>query len=340
MTPGAGSSASALSLQRLPPAALSTQDAPIGGLLWGTGSARADLIGDSGTRVLSADGPRVDAWFSAGTLQQGRRGRVRWTHNGQWLHGVLDIDEAGEDASIEMLAYRAYQDVFATLAETGCRHLLRVWNYLPAINADADGMERYRQFNSGRQQAFLEAGQAAFEGAPAACALGTRDGPLRIRFLAGRRAALPVENPRQTSAYHYPAEYGPRSPTFSRAALLDCGAGQIALLISGTASIVGHETRHEGDVRAQTRETLTNLQAVIAAAHERCSARFDLATALCTIYVRHVPDVDAIRAVFHQAVGADSSAARQALFVEADVCRADLSVEIEAQLFAPGAITP
>ena len=40
------------------------------------------------------------------------------------------------------------------------------------------------------------------------------------------------------------------------------------LFVSGTASIVGHETQHRGDVVAQTRETLANLSSVLA---EQCA---------------------------------------------------------------------
>ena len=312
---------------------------PLGALGYGATAAEAG-VADTGARRLWPDSPAVDAWCSTGALSQGRCGAVRWTHNGHWLHGALELDEATADESLETLARRAYRDIFATLAQTGCSHLLRLWNYLPGINADADGMERYRLFNSGRQLAFLDAGQAAFEGAPAACALGTRGGPLRIRFLAGRVAAVPVENPRQVSAYHYPSDYGPRSPTFSRAALLDCGGGQVALLISGTASIVGHQSVHVGNVQAQTRETLANLNSVIAAAQQRCSARFDLAAADCTVYVRRAADADSVRALFAAAVGPDSPAARSVVVLEADICRADLGVEIEAHAIAPGELIP
>ena len=128
-----------------------------------------------------------------------------------------------KSSGLAALAQRAYRDLFEALEQTGCAHLLRVWNYLPQINADGGGLERYRQFNAGRQQAFIEAGQAAFEGAPAACALGIHQGALCIRFLAGRVAPLPIENPRQVSAYRYPPTYGPRAPTFSRAALAETG---------------------------------------------------------------------------------------------------------------------
>jgi chorismate lyase/3-hydroxybenzoate synthase len=346
MTPGVTVPAPQLLFERVSPVAwqamrAATPPSALGGLGFGTLDALAGLPPtDSGTRTLVSSRPVVDAWLSTGPLTHGRCGAVQWVQNGHWLFGSVDLDEATEDAPLAELSARAYGDVFATLAQTGCGHLLRLWNYLPGINADAGGMERYRQFNSGRQQAFLDARQAAFEGAPAACALGTRDGPLRVRFLAGRHAALPLENPRQTSAYHYPRDYGPHSPTFSRAALADAGGGQIALLISGTSSIVGHETVHAGDPVAQTHETLANLRAVIDAAHQRCSARFELASAACTLYVRRAEDAPTIRQIFDAAVGAESPAARHAVVVQADICRADLLVEIEAHAFAPGEVTP
>ena len=233
---------------------------------------------------------------------------------------------------------RELREVGRRRPQTGCGHLLRIWNYLPRINADGGGLERYRQFNLGRQQAFVEAGQAAFEGAPAACALGIHRGALSIRFLAGRVAPLPVENPRQVSAYRYPPTYGPRSPTFSRAALAAIGGGDIALLISGTASILGHETVHLGDVRAQTRETVRNLAAVIAAAHEHTTARFDVAALDCVAYVRHVADAPVVRQVLEETLGKGAHTIRHAVYLEADICRQDLLVEIEAHAVAAGAL--
>jgi enamine deaminase RidA (YjgF/YER057c/UK114 family) len=347
MTPGGVSHAPRLWGQRLSVAewrAMGVEwraQTALGSLVYGRADAKAGQApADSGTVALAPAEPQIDAWCSEGPLAHGRCGSVRWSHNGHWLFGALELDEGATGDSLTTLSVRAYREVFETLAHTGCDHLLRLWNYLPGINADAGGMERYRQFNSGRQQAFLEAGQAAFEGAPAACALGTRDGPLRVRFLAGRHAAVPIENPRQTSAYHYPRDYGPHSPTFSRAALADAGGGQVALLISGTSSIVGHESVHVGDVAAQTRETLANLRAVIESAHQRCSARFDLATADCVIYVRRGEDAARVCQIFEAEVGADSPAARKTITLEADICRADLQVEIEAHAFAPGEVNP
>jgi chorismate lyase / 3-hydroxybenzoate synthase len=288
------------------------------------------------TPLLDPTQPFVDAWLTQGeTLRRGHSGCVQWQTDGQWAFGQLNLPEA--DGALEQTAYRAYRDLFAALEACGCPQLLRLWNYLPRINADGGGLERYRQFNIGRQQAFMDAQRDPFEGAPAACALGTAGatlGGLSVRFLAGRVAPRPVENPRQVPAYRYSRTYGPRAPTFSRAALADAGGGQLALLVSGTASIVGEHTVHHGDVVAQTQETLRNLQAVIDSAHQGGSARYTLADLQPTVYVRHAADTLAVRQVLAQA----EPAWRDAPCVQADICRADLLVEIEAHAFAPGAL--
>ncbi|VWX63156.1 conserved hypothetical protein [Burkholderiales bacterium 8X] len=290
-------------------------------------------------RVLSAGGAMADVWHASEQIESGTTGAVRWRCDGHWMLGAIELDESVEKVGLAELAHRAYHDIFDSLRQTGCDQLLRLWNYLPQINGDGGGMERYRQFNAGRQQAFVEAGQAAFDGAPAACALGIHQGALCIRFLAGRRSPVPVENPRQVSAYRYPPAYGPRSPTFSRAALADIGGGNIALFISGTASIVGHETVHLDDVRAQTEETLRNLGAVVDAANAKTTARFELPRLDCVAYVRHAADAAVVSQVIDTVLGAGSHFATHAVYLEADICRQDLLVEIEAHAVASGALS-
>lgn len=308
---------------------------PFGAIGYGTPTELA-WMPTVNARVLSPAGSMADVWQVDAPTHSGRTGCVRWRGNDHWLLGAIDLDEAVEQQGLAELAQRAYRDLFATLDEAALPHLLRIWNYLPQINADGGGLERYRQFNLGRQQAFMAADRAAFEGAPAACALGIQQGALSIRFLAGRTAPLPVENPRQVSAYRYPETYGPRAPTFSRAALADLGGGDIALFISGTASIVGHETVHAGDVRAQTHETLRNLAAVLTAAGASCSAPFGLSSLDAVVYVRHASDVAVVREVIDAVLGASSHFTARAVYLEADICRSDLLVEIEAHAVAQG----
>lgn len=266
-------------------------------------------------------------WLGDGPVVDGESGGIRYRRIGDALFGVLEADESAFPgaAPLRVATEAAYRRIFALLAAEGLPHLWRVWNYLADINGEQDGLERYRQFNIGRQDAFLASGRLASGNVPAACAIGLDGGPLRIAFLAGGCAAVPVENPRQVSAYDYPSDYGPRSPTFSRAALVAAG-GDVLLFVSGTASIVGHLTVHAGNAGAQARESLANIDAVLAAANGRLPAgafhRQDLSY---RIYLRHAGDLTAVA----KAVGAALGGAA-VLFVQADICRADLLVEIEA----------
>ncbi|HEY0800173.1 MAG TPA: hypothetical protein VGD54_04975, partial [Steroidobacteraceae bacterium] len=206
-------------------------------------------------------------------------------------------------------------------------HLIRIWNYLPAINAQAGGDERYRHFNSARQTAFRKSGRAIIGTVPAASALGSPAGsPISIYFLAARRPPKMIENPRQTSAYHYPPKFGKHSPIFSRA----CVWGESFasnLFVSGTASIVGHESLHPGDVIAQTRETIANISALLDQANYVVgSARYSLPGLRLKVYVRNPSDLPAVEATLSELL----RPAAGIIFLQADVCREDLLVEIEA----------
>ncbi|HEU4621784.1 MAG TPA: hypothetical protein VFS42_06135 [Burkholderiaceae bacterium] len=280
-------------------------------------------------------GDPVEVWCAEGMVTTGRLGPLRYAHDGHVLFACVEIEDGDmpsvnntqpDAMPLQRAAQRAYEWMFKALAHTGYTHPLRCWNYFSAINQETSGLERYRQFNIGRQDAFLAFGRSAFEGAPAACALGAHGGGLVVYVIAAKQAPLPIENPRQVSAYRYPNEYGPRTPSFSRAALARFAAHDV-LLISGTASIVGHATAHAGDVRAQTRETLNNLRAVVEQANHvaRCKA-FSLEYADLKVYVRHARDVDAIRDELARAL----DPMPRMTWLLADVCRHDLLVEIEA----------
>ncbi len=326
----------------------------LGGRLVGPGpDGSAAQCAKTGTPVfeqelLSPVAAVFDCWYSQSAAEvdvkvevvQHQHGCVNYASDGHWLHGWAEVDETSFEGSIHAAAQRAYADIFAVLASSATPHLLRLWNYLADITSLADGEERYRQFNAGRQQAFADAQQSAFEGAPAACALGHRGGPLRVYFLAGRQPPMVIENPRQVSAYRYPSDYGPRSPTFSRAAVVALGGGSTGLFISGTASIIGHLSTHLGDVRRQTEETLTNIAVLCEEAASRSGLDFALCDLICTFYLRRGADLPAVREVFEARVGVGSVAARQAIYIEADICRADLLVEIEAQTFTLTKATP
>lgn len=287
------------------------------------------------TPVLGDAHDVLEVWRAGGRARPGSHGRVRYARDGDLLFGSLAVHEAelpsppgpGPRTPLEIATDLGYRDLYATLAAAGGPQLVRIWNYIPDINLDTHGLERYRQFNTARHEASLACGRAVAGSVPAASALGAATGsPLTIYFLASRRAPAFIENPRQVSAYRYPAQYGPRSPAFSRATVLGEGR-EATLFISGTASIVGHRTLHAGDPAAQTRETLVNIQALLdeSARHAHTQA-LRLEALTYKVYVRDSKDLPAIRAELESAVGRGAAL----LYLKADVCRQDLAVEIEA----------
>jgi enamine deaminase RidA (YjgF/YER057c/UK114 family) len=152
-----------------------------------------------------------------------------------------------------------------------------------------------------------------------------------VYFLAGRSAPVFVENPRQVSAYHYPRQYGTHSPLFSRAALLR-QPQSLTLFVSGTASIVGHRSLHIGDTTRQTRETLTNIEALLSEANRVArGARFELDSLAYKVYVRRPEDLPLIQSELAATLGSQA----QVIYLQADICRQDLLVEIEATGICP-----
>lgn len=221
----------------------------------------------------------------------------------------------------------AYQRLVGKVQAWGYPWLLRAWNFIPAINRGEGDGERYRRFCLGRSLGLEDQGIHRSE-LCAATAVGTHGGRLIVHLLAGAKPGTPLENPRQMAAYQYPRIYGVRSPSFARATGMPLSDGRVGLLISGTASIVGHRTVHPYQSLPQLEETIQNLKAVLGSATERWgqsgSREFDSAS-LLRVYVRHPeqwPEIaDHLRGVWPDV---------PLIGLEADICRQDLMVEIEA----------
>jgi enamine deaminase RidA (YjgF/YER057c/UK114 family) len=238
--------------------------------------------------------------------------------------GLIVADAA---ADLETAARDVYRSVFA--ASTGL-HLYRVWNYVPHINVVEHGLENYRRFCRGRSEAFEAHFGAAFQRKlPAASAVGAMHGPLAVAFLAGEAAPRHFENPRQVPAFEYPAIYGPRPPSFSRATLV-ARDGASELFISGTAAIRGHVTVAAHDLHAQLACTRENLELIAVTAG--AGPRFGQAEGWqrsFKVYVRHAEDLGAVeRDLKTHLLSTDDDVT----YLQADICRADLLVEIEAVL--------
>ncbi len=265
--------------------------------------------------------PVFEIWTTAVPTQPCRVGPVAGAFGDDVAFGAIELEEAGA-GSLEEAVESAYLKIFDFLETIGVTVPIRFWNYLDAITDDSGGLQRYMRFNIGRQRAFAARLRQPIP--PSASGVGGRRGASMIYFLAARDAARPIENPRQVSAYSYPSIYGPTSPSFSRASIFSQGLTE-TLLVSGTASIVGHETLHEGDRLAQIEETLENLRAVINAAGPIVRPTRDDQWAL-KAYLRDANDQAAVDAAITAMFGPNC----QRLYLLGDICRKELVVEIEA----------
>ncbi|MDO8414395.1 MAG: hypothetical protein Q7S51_11470 [Gallionellaceae bacterium] len=273
--------------------------------------------------VLSSD-TLFEVWTSSEPVTLCDEPPITASKNNEVLYGSIDIHPAPGE-KLAATTHRAYATIFSFIQRQRYPHLLRIWNYFPQINVMEDGLERYRSFNVGRHQAFLEQETIlTAENIPAACALGSQGDSLTIYFLAAKQAGQAVENPRQMPAYHYPELFGPRSPLFSRALLMKSGSQQY-LFISGTASIVGCETLHAGDISQQTQETLVNVRTLLKQAAGHGAEAFPAGRLLLKVYLRQAQDFPLVRRL----ITAEFGPSHQAVYLQSDICRADLLVEIE-----------
>ncbi|HEY0666079.1 MAG TPA: hypothetical protein VGD24_08440 [Gallionella sp.] len=289
----------------------------------------------AGHTILQVDmpvyelGTVYEVWTTDKPVTPYREGGMTGAVNEDVFFGSIAVEPDGfEDLSAA--AQRAFTVIFDFLQRSDYPNLIRVWNYFPWINAVENGLERYRSFSVGRHEAFVRS-ERSVEDSPAACALGSYGGPLVVYFLASRFQGVQIENPRQVSAYSYPQQYGPRSPTFSRATLAYRDDPRI-LFVSGTASIVGHETVHPDSVSMQTRETLANIRAVIEQAVLKGFPEVDYARDMALkVYVRHTQDIPVVMEI----VRAEYGLLSEVIALQADICRTDLLVEIEAVCWSP-----
>ena len=236
--------------------------------------------------------------------------------------GARDLD----DASFELVCAGAYRALCETVRHSPAPHPLRFWNHIPAIRrSERPGLDRYMVFNGGRYAACGEwfGSPDAFDRLlPTASAVGHDGADLVVHVLCGAAPGGSIENPRQIPSYHYSRRFGPRPPCFARAtALAMPGAGATTILVGGTASIRGEDTAHAGDLPAQTRETFDNLSALVRAAGADGLAGFRS----LRVYYVHPADRAAIAAM----VAAAFPHLPSVEYVQADLCRPELLVEIE-----------
>lgn len=231
-------------------------------------------------------------------------------------------------------------------AGSGFEHVLRTWFYLGGITETDDGLQRYRQFNRARTDFYrgikfhCSAAQPNIPQGiyPASTGIGTRGtglvaGCLALQTDRADALLLPLENPQQTPAYAYHPRHSPHSPKFSRGVALVLG-DYVTTWLSGTASVVHSLSRHPGDIRGQTKQTIENIEKLISAENfafhgiQHAGLRLsDLAKV--RVYLKRPQDFATCKAICDERFGSVPT-----IYAVADVCRAELLVEIEGVAFA------
>ena len=280
--------------------------------------SRADRIQSEPAPIRQSllGAPSAEYWLAPGPVHRQTKGRF-------WINQAPDyqflvVELTGALENMRSATEAAYTELLALITDSGYPQLLRFWNYIPNINQGHGDEEIYRQFCWGRADAF----ESSDRPLPAATGIGSADKTLRISALTATSAVQVhhLENPRQLSAYHYPRQYGPRSPSFARATQLTLG-GETLLLLSGTSSIVHHETRHPNNLCAQTNETQRNIAELLATS--------DYSGALLPkqlrYYLRRPEDLCAAQSAYQSAFPGYPPA----VFMQGDICRSELVMEID-----------
>ncbi len=290
----------------------------------------------------SIDEKQCELWVGNGQWTQGQKKltggvALSFRFNQDMLIGSLSVS-LPSGSSLQCLSQSYYEQIIDFITVQNKPRLLRVWNYFPDINqVDSslkDSLERYQEFCIGRHNAFASSMQKEFE-YPAASAVGgcsdSVSSKLVIIFIAMNQQGKFLENPDQISAYQYPSYYSPKSPSFSRASISQTERFQ-QLYISGTASIVGHESKFQGDIINQTHQTIRNLKRLIEYSSENYVAdntlsliRSSVGAPVIKVYLRNPADKAKVAPII-QAFSCDSE---YICYLQADICRQELDIEIE-----------
>lgn len=244
--------------------------------------------------------------------------------------------------------YNAGNEVFEQMREIlelegmSFDDLVRQWNFIGHILRINDDIQNYQAFNEIRNDKYSK--YRKLKRYPAATGIGMKMDGVKVDFYAVKSekpdAVIPIENPDQVNPYAYEQKVlkgdilkgktGKHPPQFERAVLSGNN-----LFISGTASIRGQDTIGPGDVEKQTVVTLENIQKLfnsnkIPGRNGNTSGNL-MELIILRVYVRYQEDFGKVKAVCEKYFpGAP------AIYIEADICRDELLVEIEAEYVKSG----
>jgi enamine deaminase RidA (YjgF/YER057c/UK114 family) len=259
-------------------------------------------------------------------------------------HGYKTVHCAGlmghVGDTITQASERAFELASAILKLEGLsiRNIIRQWNYIEKIayvDEAQDTPQNYQDFNDVRARYY---DQVRFDhGYPAATGIGQDTGGVIISLIALSDSPMitlkPIANPGQIDAHRYSEmvlkgnSAQKCTPKFERAKLVTIGSRNY-IYVSGTASILGEKTVHEGDVEKQTLTTIENIKRLFSKENQKkLGLDFEMEEIQFShlrVYVKYKEDIPAVEKVCEAELNSKSS-----LYLVSDVCRENLLVEIE-----------
>ena len=240
-------------------------------------------------------------------------------------------------------AEKAFDLIIAILERENMsvNNIVRQWNYIGDILKTRDNYQNYQIFNEVRSEYYHR--YRTVKGFPAATGVGMKHGGVIIDFCALKPhesvMIRPIENPNQVNAYEYDqmvlkgrADKGnpvKHPPQFERGLLL-ANYSHSTLYISGTASIIGQETVGIGDIERQTIVTIENIKKLSDPARiSELVSRSHIPEekyGLLRAYIKRQNDFGVVRQICEKFFPQIPVS-----YVEADICRDDLLIEIEGE---------
>ncbi len=209
----------------------------------------------------------TEVWYANGPVHTGFDGQIRFAADDHHLAAAIEVDEREHGGLAGAAAY-----VYSRIAQ------FQLTLALPpsAAHLELPGRHQPGRRRPGALSAVLLGPYRGFQAAAASSDFrrpppsggGMARECCRFTGWPGREPGIALENPRQISAYKYPRQYGPTPPAFSRAMLV----APDLLMISGTASIVGHASQHAGNVERQMTEIFSNLDSLLMRARAHAPA--------------------------------------------------------------------
>jgi enamine deaminase RidA (YjgF/YER057c/UK114 family) len=226
-------------------------------------------------------------------------------------------------------------------------HIVRQWNFIGNILGnrpnDQSLVQHYQIFNKVRHDYYHRF--RSVPDFPAATGIGMNFNGVTLEICAitpnDDILIESINNPKQVKPYAYDqrvllngsyvGKVHVTPPQFERAKLIKCGE-MSRLFISGTAAIIGQDTTGISDIESQTKITIENIGTLIEMANllHYNPQRKHFTMKQCSyirVYVKYFEDIPLVKSICSNHFGDSPSN-----YVQTDICREGLLVEIEAEL--------